>query len=381
MTNYLLNNFNSARFLAEYWQKKPAVFRQAFINFDDPVDESELAGLAQEDDIDSRIVARQKDKWQVSHGPFSTFTKVCKGNWSLLVQSVDQHIPKADNLLKAFNFIPQWRVDDLMVSFSNKGAGVGPHLDQYDVFIIQGKGSRRWQIGNIGQYTENRPHKDLGQINDFEPIIDEVLQPGDMIYIPPGYPHNGVALEDCLNYSVGFRAPTQQELLSSFADFALEHNLFNKRYQDQELAPRQHPSQITHGEVAKLKELMRQMLDSEHFETWLGQHMSGGDSVEFLCDEEMPEYTDSQILTMLNKDQRFYKRSGLRTIFIESQSSTFTFYIQGEGFSVPADLQELCKELLANDIWQGKTGLNKENSLFFAQLMTKLINSGYWYLE
>lgn len=381
MPKYLLNNFNSAHFLAEYWQKKPAVFRQAFIDFHDPLDESELAGLAQEDGIDSRVVARQKEKWLVSHGPFDTFSKVCKGKWSLLVQSVDQHSCKADDLLKAFNFIPQWRVDDLMVSFSNEGAGVGPHLDQYDVFIIQGKGSRRWQIGATGQYTENRPHKDLGQISGFEPVIDEVLHCGDMIYIPPGYPHNGVALEDCLNYSVGFRAPSQQELLSSFADFAIEHNLFNQRYQDKDLTPRQHPSQMTHLEVARLRELMLKMFDGEQFETWLGQHMSGGEPIEFHYDEDITEYTDSQILTMLNNDQLFYKRSGLRTVFIESQSSTFTFYLQGEGFSVPENLRDLCKELLAVDVWQGKTDLNDENSLFFAQLMAKLINSGYWYLE
>jgi 50S ribosomal protein L16 3-hydroxylase len=381
MPYYLLNNFNTTGFLAEYWQKKPAVFRQVFTDFIDPLDENELAGLAQDADIDSRIVARHKDKWHVNHGPFDTFSRVCKGNWSLLVQSVDQHIPQADDLLKAFNFIPQWRVDDLMVSFSNKGAGVGPHLDQYDVFIIQGKGSRRWQIGTPGQYIERRPHKDLGQVTNFEPIIDEVLQPGDMIYIPPGHPHNGVALEDCLNYSVGFRAPTQQELLTSFADFALDNDYFRQRYLDPDLAPRQHPSEITQLEISKIKKLMLQMFDSEHFEVWLGQHMSGGNSLEQVYEGETVEYTQSQILSLLNNNHIFHKRSGLRTVFIESQANTFTFYVQGEQFCVASDLQDICKELLEKDVWQGKTGLNEENGLFFAQLMIKLVSSGYWYPE
>ena len=381
MQGYQLKDFNRAAFVAEYWQKKPAVFRQAFTGFIDPLDEHELAGLAQDADIDSRIVARQGNKWHLSHGPFDAYSSVCKGHWSLLVQSVDQHIPQADALLKAFNFIPQWRVDDLMVSFSNEGAGVGPHLDQYDVFIIQGKGSRRWQIGTPGQHIERRPHKDLGQIASFDPIIDEVLHSGDMIYIPPGHPHNGVALEDCLNYSVGFRAPTQQELLTSFADYALEHNLFKQRYQDPDLALRQHPAQITQTEVAKLRQLMQQMLNSEELECWLGQHMSGANRPDQDYADEWIEYTPSQVLNLLNNNQLLRKRSGLRTAFIESQPPAFTFYIEGERFHVPEAMQDMCKELLENDVWQGKIGLNTENSLIFAQLMTTLINSGYWYLE
>lgn len=384
MHHYQLNNFQPDIFLKKYWQKKPAVFRQAFKGFVDPLDENELAGLAQEPDIDSRIVSRAKQKWSVAHGPFENFSAHCKGNWSLLVQSVDHYVTEADELMQAFNFIPNWRMDDLMVSFSNQGAGVGPHLDQYDVFIIQGKGSRRWQVGAAGEYAEIRPHKDLGQINHFEPLIDEVLQAGDMLYIPPGCPHNGVALEDCLNYSVGFRAPTQQELLSSFADYAIDFELFNQRYQDPDLTQRPYSGEMTRAEIKNIKQLMLQAFDSAHFETWLAKYMSKSNLADSEEQQEQLDYTEQQVAQLLSSNTIFYRQVGLRPTFLQTirnDSSDFSFYVHGEEFCVPGEIRERTIELLNSPQWQEKISSKTENSLFFIQIMTKLVNSGYWYPE
>jgi 50S ribosomal protein L16 3-hydroxylase len=224
---YKLESLYFEHFIQQYWQKRPLLIKQGLSNFVDPIDQDELAGLAMEDDIDSRIISLSGDKWAVHQGPFEQFDDICQGQWSLLVQGVDRYNELASHLLGAFDFIPSWRIEDLMVSFSVAGGGVGPHLDQYDVFIIQGKGTRRWKVGGPGQYNEISPHPKLKQIDDFVPIIDEVLEAGDILYIPPGCPHEGVALEDCLNYSVGFRAPNQQELLSNFADYGLDNPIYS----------------------------------------------------------------------------------------------------------------------------------------------------------
>ena len=258
-------NLDVTNFLQQYWQKQPKVFRNAFPAFEDPLDEHDLAGLAELEQVDSRIVSLTDKQWQVYHGPFEQFDDACRGEWSLLVQGVDHYIDEANALLRHFNFIPNWRLDDLMVSFSVKNGGVGPHLDQYDVFIIQGKGSRRWQVGERESpntpYPSHRPHPDLAQIGNFPPIIDEELQPGDMIYIPPGFPHNGVALENCLNYSIGFRAPNQMQLWENLLQHCHDNNMTTQRYQDPTLQPRQHSAEISSNELVSLQTLMQTLIN------------------------------------------------------------------------------------------------------------------------
>ncbi len=209
-------------FLERHWQKRPVVLKRGFSNFIDPLSPDELAGLAMESEIDSRLVSHQDGKWQVSHGPFESYDHLGESNWSLLVQAVNHwHEPTAA-LMRPFRALPDWRIDDLMISFSVPGGGVGPHLDQYDVFIIQGTGRRRWRVGEKLQMRQHCPHPDLLQVEPFEAIIDEELEPGDILYIPPGFPHEGYALENAMNYSVGFRAPNSRELISGFADYVLQ---------------------------------------------------------------------------------------------------------------------------------------------------------------
>ena len=160
-------------FLERHWQKRPVVLKRGFNNFIDPISPDELAGLAMESEVDSRLVSHQDGKWQVSHGPFESYDHLGETNWSLLVQAVNHwHEPTAA-LMRLFRELPDWRIDDLMISFSVPGGGVGPHLDQYDVFIIQGTGRRRWRVGEKLQMKQHCPHPDLLQVDPFEAIIDE----------------------------------------------------------------------------------------------------------------------------------------------------------------------------------------------------------------
>lgn len=379
---YSLNNINIKHFLSQYWQKKPLVIKQGFDNFIDPLDEHDLAGLSQEPSIDSRIVSQIHNTWQVSHGPFEDVNTHCLGAWSLLVQSVDHLIPEADALMRAFDFLPHWRMDDLMVSFSNKDAGVGPHLDQYDVFIIQGKGSRRWQVGLPGDFDNIHPHKDLSQITGFKPVIDQVLFPGDIIYIPANHPHNGVALEECLNYSVGFRAPSQQEMLSSFADFAIDNNFFNERYTDEDITTRNFSGEIKHKEVSRFKHMLQQLLETEQFTNWTAQFLSQGGEKQELDEQDIPHFNHQDIDDKLKAGVQFVRCPGIKAVFVEqshSNTEDFTFYIQGEVFSVPLISKDLILDFLDRPIYCLNISNSDDSNLAFTHFVTKVINTGFWY--
>lgn len=262
-------------FLERHWQKRPVVLKRGFNNFIDPISPDELAGLAMESEVDSRLVSHQDGKWQVSHGPFESYDHLGETNWSLLVQAVNHwHEPTAA-LMRPFRELPDWRIDDLMISFSVPGGGVGPHLDQYDVFIIQGTGRRRWRVGEKLQMKQHCPHPDLLQVDPFEAIIDEELEPGDILYIPPGFPHEGYALENAMNYSVGFRAPNTRELISGFADYVLQRELGGNYYSDPDVPPRAHPADVLPQEMDKLREMMLELINQpEHFKQWFGEFIS-----------------------------------------------------------------------------------------------------------
>lgn len=381
---YSLNNFDLKQFLKEYWQKQPLVIKQGFTDFIDPLDENDLAGLSQEPSVDSRIVSNTQETWQVSHGPFDDFNAFCIGSWSLLVQSVDHFIPEADQLMRAFDFIPHWRMDDLMVSFSNENAGVGPHLDQYDVFIIQGKGSRRWQVGLPGDFETISPHKDLSQITGFKPVIDQVLLPGDIIYIPANHPHNGMALEDCLNYSVGFRAPSQQEMLSSLADFAIDNNLFTARYTDKEIIPRDFSGEIKQQEITRFKEMFLELLETEQFSNWTAQFLSQNHDKQEFYESDMLHLSVQEVTEKLQSGVQFIRCPGIKPVFVEQQPAgilDFTFYVQGETFSVPPADKDLVTDFLNKTNYCYKDTHPDESSIFFPKLVTLLVNSGYWYTD
>lgn len=284
-----------ADFLRDYWQKRPLLIRNAFPDFETPVMPEDLAGLACEEAALSRIVMHDKatDGWTLRTGPFAEeeFPGMPHHDWTLLVQDVDKWDPDIRALLDHFDFLPRWRIDDVMISFAAPGGSVGAHVDQYDVFLLQAHGHRRWQVdaseamGKGVPSTEFREGVELKLLRAFQPTHDWVLGPGDMLYLPPNVPHHGVAEDACLTFSVGMRAPSAAELLGDFVDTLLADADDSVRYRDDDLSPPKDPNEIDadamQRAIAGLNAL--RMNDPERLGDWFGRFMtlyrSVGDSL------------------------------------------------------------------------------------------------------
>jgi 50S ribosomal protein L16 3-hydroxylase len=209
----LLGGLTPAQFMKRHWQKKPLLVRQAIPGFRPLLAPRELFALAARDEVESRLVVREGKAWRLQRGPFARRALPAgkRPDWTLLVQGVDLHDPSAHALLHGFSFLPAARLDDLMISYATDGGGVGPHFDSYDVFLLQAQGQRRWRIGRQ-QDLSLQGGVPLKILADFQPEEEYVLEPGDMLYLPPRYAHDGIAVGECQTYSIGFRAPAQAEL-------------------------------------------------------------------------------------------------------------------------------------------------------------------------
>jgi 50S ribosomal protein L16 3-hydroxylase len=242
----LLGGLSVKEFLRDYWQKKPLLIRRAIPEFTGLLDPKELIELACTPDALARLVAHKRGQWQLEQGPFEVedFSRLGKTKWTMLVQGVNHTLPLAAELLKHFSFIPHARLDDLMVSYAPKGGGVGPHFDSYDVFLLQGMGHRRWQISEQKDRTliEGAP---LRILQNFTPEHEWVLEAGDMLYLPPHWAHNGIAEDDCMTYSIGFRTPSYQELGEQFLVHMQDNLCLDGMYADPDLKAQAHPSEIS----------------------------------------------------------------------------------------------------------------------------------------
>lgn len=245
MDKHLLGGLSAAEFLRDYWQKQPLLVRNAIPGFSGLLDPAALQALACEDEVQARLIRETRTGWALDHGPFkpSDFKPKARLPWTLLVQELNHHRASASDLLQQFDFIPHARLDDLMVSYAVAGGGVGAHFDSYDVFLLQGSGQRRWQIGAQTDLTlvDGAPLKIL---QNFVPEHEWVLNPGDMLYLPPCYAHNGVAVDACTTYSIGFRAPSVQEIATQFLVYLQDKLDLPDMYQDADLALQTHPGEI-----------------------------------------------------------------------------------------------------------------------------------------
>ncbi|WP_395682661.1 JmjC domain-containing protein [Dokdonella sp.] len=248
-------------FLRDYWQKRPLLVRGAFTDFRNPVTPDDLAGLACEDLALSRIAIHEPklDRWTLRSGPFAEgdFATLPKTHWTLLVQDVDKWDADVAALLGHFSFLPSWRVDDVMISYAEDGGSVGAHVDQYDVFLLQGLGRRHWQISTDAHAPKAfRDDSELKLLREFTPTHDWVLEPGDMLYLPPGVPHHGIAVGACMTYSVGMRAPSQADLLGDFVDHLIERLPEEARYTDADLASARGDGEIDDAAIARVAQAM-----------------------------------------------------------------------------------------------------------------------------
>jgi len=237
MENGLLGGLTPSQFLRRYWQKKPFVVSRAIPGFHGVLSVDALFVLAARDDVESRLVVRERDRWSLRHGPFTKSDRRDwpTRNWTLLVHGVNLHLADGDALLRRFDFIPYARLDDLMVSYAAPGGGVGPHVDSYDVFLLQGAGRRRWRISRQRDLALVRelPLKILAR---FRAQREWLLGPGDMLYLPPQVAHEGTAVDACMTYSIGFRTPGAQELAIAFLDWLRDRVALGGRYVDPGLA-------------------------------------------------------------------------------------------------------------------------------------------------
>jgi 50S ribosomal protein L16 3-hydroxylase len=264
-------------FLHDCWQKQPLLIRNAFPGFVSPVEPEDLAGLACEDGVLARLIEhdRDSDAWRVRHGPFAEadFPALPDHDWTLLVQDMDKWDADIRALLARFDFLPRWRIDDVMISFAATGGSVGAHVDQYDVFLLQAQGQRRWQI-DAGAHPPLgfRDDVDIKLLREFHPTHDWVLNPGDMLYLPPGVPHHGVAENACLTFSVGMRAPAAAELLGDYADTLAADAPDELRYADPDLALPDDAGEIDDAAMQRVEAALRQlqMDDPDRFGDWFG---------------------------------------------------------------------------------------------------------------
>ncbi|RZV48886.1 MAG: cupin domain-containing protein, partial [Pseudomonadales bacterium] len=330
-------------FLAEYWQKKPLLIRDALKNVQAPLDADSLAGLACEEDIESRLIIQRGEQWQLQHGPFeeAAFSGLPASHWTLLVQAVDHWVPEAAAFLEQFNFIPRWRIDDLMMSYASDGGGVGPHYDNYDVFLAQVSGQRKWEIGgkhnDSSKLVEGLPLKILAS---FEAEQSWVLNPGDILYLPPGVSHNGVAQGgDCISCSVGFRAPSHAEMLREFSEYLAQRLSESDRYSDTDLVLQDNAGEITPIALAKIQQIFSHYLtDEQAIADWFGRYVT--ESKYEHAGASGDEISIAALGEHLAAGGRLARNEGSRFAYI-GEGSGAAMFVDGERIDISMANQQL----------------------------------------
>lgn len=336
----LLGGMSPQRFFREYWHKKPLLVRNAVPHLDRVLDGQGLLQLACREEAESRMVRQTRDNWQVRHGPFEPdeLATLPKRNWSVLVSGVNMLIPEGDALLNAFSFAPYARLDDLMVSYAPPGGGVGPHFDSYDVFLIQGLGRRRWEISGQDdlELIDNCPLRILKRFR-----VDQSweLEPGDLLYLPPKYAHNGVALTDCMTWSIGFRAPTAQEMATEFLVYLQDTLCLDGIYADPDLTYSRQAGRIPPAMLRGLKDMIGKIRWTDaDMEDFIGRYLSEPKPQVFFEPPARPAGHATFHRRLLAKGARLDARS--RMLY-----QGHAFYMNGERLEADRDLASSLRQL------------------------------------
>jgi len=371
-----LGDHSPEQFLAEYWQKKPCLIRQAFADFEPMLDGDDLAGLACEEMAESRLVRGSVEAadWSLTHGPFSEddFTALPEENWTLLVQDVEKHYAPLQDLMRQFSFIPNWRLDDLMMSYAATGGSVGPHTDQYDVFLLQAAGTRRWQIARSfePELLEDCP---LNVLRQFTAEQEWVLEPGDMLYLPPNVAHLGIALEPGMTWSIGSRAPSAADLLQGLGEWLSFSDDQGGRYSDHDLKPVARAGEINRHALDGLRRLMLSGMDNNaNLDNYLAAFLS---RFRLAHDPAPPPALVSAggVLTALMNGAKILRNPWTRLTWVE-EAGNARLFAAGQPYE--------CGTWLAETLCQRQQPRLTADMLDHSSLdtLTKLINNGHFSL-
>ncbi len=348
-----LGDLQVDQFVAQYWQKKPVVIRQAIKDFSSPVTAEELAGLACEDVVESRIILEKDGRhpWELRSGPFTQrdFSRLPATHWTLLIQDVEKHLPELTWITDAFHFIPDWRLDDLMISYAPEYGSVGPHKDAYDVFLLQAQGRRHWKINTrIEADAQILDNTALNILKDFEVEQEWILEPGDMLYLPPAVAHYGISLGDCITCSIGFRAPSHRQLAQSYLHTLIEHIQSDKYYSDPDIQTQQKAHEITAHSVAELKQIVTDYLsqDSQWLYDWAGTLLSEGKK-SFQAEGPHDVHDMTAFINNWQTSMVLYRNTAVKFLYIMGNDCV-NFYIDGQHISATTGLSDYAEWLCSS---------------------------------
>ncbi len=376
----LLGGLSLEAFLETYWQKKPLLIRGAFPGMVTPVSPEELMDIACEDDADARLILERGGDypWQLLHGPFEeSFYDLPETHWTLLVQEVNRFVPAVATLLDSFRFVPNWRLDDVMVSYAPPQGGVGAHIDNYDVFLLQGHGHRRWEItrGPVDDDTI-LPDMDVSVLAHFEPEEDWVLGPGDMLYLPPRVAHRGTAIGHCMTFSIGFRAPSFADVVTGYIDHVADRFTPLDRYADPDLVLPAHPGEITPEVFAKMRSVVFDALgNGAAFDDWFGRFITEPRRGNYAPPPE-EVYSPERVVHLLREGASLHRSPAALFAFAHTETG-LRLYVSGVAYPIDA--------LHAGAVYilTGTGPLNHEtlapflNHEAIQDLLADMVNEGY----
>jgi 50S ribosomal protein L16 3-hydroxylase len=383
----ILGKHSQREFLEKFWQKKPLLMKGALAPFPDLISPDEVAGLSCDPRVESRLILEKggKTPWELRRGPFkpSLFSKLPKTHWTILVNGVDRFVPSVNAFLDEFSFIPFWRIDDVMISVAYDKGNVGAHVDNYDVFLVQAHGTREWLIEDSPRLEDDFvPGLPIRLLKKFKPTHRWLLEPGDILYLPPRFPHHGIARGDtCMTVSVGFRAPSISELINGVVTDALANVDDALRYSDPDLSA-QSPGEIAPAAIEKLKSyITKHVASSERIEAWLGRYVT-----ESYCDVELRTKrrapNSSALKRAINSGCAIIRAEGARFAYVNgTKRGEIHFYANGERTDLTGSAAALACEIADRVVIpadRAKTLLRDKSAL---DLLSSLIGRGLVLVE
>lgn len=375
-------SFDADEFMTNYWQQHALVLKQGMGNFVDPLSPQELADLAMKSEIQSCLVTCHEQQWRAQLGPFKDFAVLSESHSTLLLRGVDHWHLRVNSLAEAFKFIPNWRFSEIAISYSTVEGGLGPQVESSCVFVIQGKGRRRWRVGAKQIINEFNPCEHLRHCEPFEAVMDVVLEPGDVLYIPPGCPHQAYTLEAAMNYSINFSAPNALELIGGFANYLQDKQPPSTRFTDPKRHTTQEYGRIAEHETQALNKMMVKLLSSPEFNAqFLGEYLSKTafslNLSEFVGSQQPLQQADLQ--EWIEQGVALRRSAGVKALYLDVLP--YQIFVDGQRYAVPNCAWALAKSMCNHHAIDAHSlRAFKQDSHQFDWLLD-LLNRGYWYFD